>query len=360
MVDLRADVVVFGAGLAGTATALYLARAGVDVLVIESSAAAPDQGLGHVELGVVEQPARTIAALGADQAAELFAFTDNNKRLLEEDGLFERSGALWVSASVGEHADIERALQLLPGMGIRAEFLDADAVAKRTGAPSLGQALWLPDDGRLVPSASATLLTLARDAGARFALGTRAARADVEAELVVVAAGCDSGGIESGLATAFTSVRDAALLTGPASHILPGNRRSGHGWTTWRDHPGGGVVVSGSRWATPHLELGESDASVIEPRIQRKLEDFAMRQLGITEPAVVKRWAWTFAQTRDSLPIIGPMPGDSRTIAAVGFGPNPASFAFAAARAVADGITGEGGRVPAFLASTRLVRWRTG
>lgn len=120
-------------------------------------------------------------------------------------------------------------------------------------------------------------------------------------------------------------------------------------------------MVSGARWATPHMEVGEHDPHAVEPRIQARLEDFLRSSLGVEAP-IVDRWAWLFTQSRDGLPILGPLPGQPRRVALTGFGANPASFAVGAARSVADGLLGldEGGALPWILSSRRLVRWRMG
>lgn len=371
-VPASCEVCVIGGSLAGVATALFLARAGVDVVLLEKARfvgdSASGRGLGPVEHGVVEHPHRTVAALGA-RVDGLYAFTAQNRALLEAEGLFEPCGAPWVATTDGEAAEIPQSVEALASHGIRAEAWSSAQVAERVGRP-LGPALFLPDDGRIDAfGALRTLLDRAIEAGVTVVTQAPAAIEDGEpltvrvrdaaltAEMVVLAAGTGCAGLDPRLAAALMPVRDQALLTGPVAHAPPFGR-AGQGWTSWCPHPTGGVVVSGARWATPHMEAGETDATALEPRIQARLEAFARDSLGIDAP-IADRWAWRFATTRDGLPVIGPIPGQPRRIACVGFGANPASFAVAAARSVADGLL-EGGEVPWILSSRRLVRWRLG
>ncbi|MEZ4316870.1 MAG: FAD-dependent oxidoreductase [Myxococcota bacterium] len=369
------EVAIVGASLAGVALALYLARAGVDVVLLEARRTVGNSvsglGTGPVEHGVVEQPHRTIRALG-ERVADLHAFTARNRELLADEGLFERCGVVWVATQDGERAEIAESVAALAGCGIPGEAWSPEQVAAWAGRP-LGPALFLPDDGRLDPGpALHTLLGRAREAGARVVLGVPCTVRDGEplvveargtpltAEVVVFTAGIGCAGLDARLGASLTPVRDQALLTAP-TEVPPalGFGRAGQGWTTWRPHPSGGLVVSGARWATPHMELGESDPTVVEPRIQARLEGFLRDSLRCEAP-IVDRWAWVFASTRDGLPLLGPLPGQPRRIACVGFGANPASFALAAARSVADGLLDGGGEVPWMLSSRRLVRWTHG
>jgi glycine/D-amino acid oxidase-like deaminating enzyme len=87
------------------------------------------------------------------------------------------------------------------------------------------------------------------------------------------------------------------------------------------------------------------------------LEAFLRDRLQVSA-AIEARGARVFTQSPDGLPLIGPLPGDRRTVVAVGFGPSPVAWSVAAARSIADGILEGGGAVPRCLESRRLVRWR--
>jgi len=118
--------------------------------------------------------------------------------------------------------------------------------------------------------------------------------------------------------------------------------------------------VSGCRWASPHLEVGETDVLGDGPVVQRvreRIEAFLRDRLQVDAP-VDAAGARVFANSPDGLPIIGPIPGDRRTIVAAGFGPSHVAWSVAAAHAIADGILEGGGSVPRCVESQRLVRWR--
>lgn len=364
----RTDVVVVGGGLAGTAVARFLAAEGIGVVVVDPDPTRP-WGVGHVELGAVEQPHRTVASLGADAARALFAFARRGAALLEDDGLLDRCGGLWVAMESGEAGEIPQSVTALDALGVPAAAWTQEGVEARLGGGRMGPALHVADDGRVdMDAVRSTLRRLAVGTTwvtgtARFVHGSGSDGVVVdvdghrlEAEVGVIAAGPASEGLDASLEGRLLPVRDQFLRTAPVDRVLPLGR-AGHGWTAWQQDAAGRLVVSGCRWASPHLEVGETDASVVVPKIQERLEAFLRDRLGVAAP-IEARWAVVFGQTIDGLPLVGPLPGDSRRIVCAGFGPSPVAWSLAAARSVADGIVHGEGAVPKCLESRRLVRWR--
>jgi glycine/D-amino acid oxidase-like deaminating enzyme len=366
----EADVVVLGAGLAGAATARFLAEGGIDVVVVDPEPARVDP-LGHVELGAVEQPHRTVASLGS-QADPLFQFARHGADLLEADGLLDRCGGLWVAMEEGEAKEIPRSVASLTVLGERAEAWNMDKVEGHLDGGHMGPGLFLPRDGRVDPvqvrrrwlDAAPSVRWVegwgepVQDAdhdGVVVAVGDRRIRAEV----LVIAAGHRSVALDPALEGRLMPVRDQWLRTAPVDRALPLGR-AGHGWTAWQQDAQGRLWVSGARWASPHLEVGETDVSAggeVVQRIHGRLEAFLRDRLQVSA-AIEARGARVFTQSPDGLPLIGPLPGDRRTVVAVGFGPSPVAWSVAAARSIADGILEGGGAVPRCLESRRLVRWR--
>ncbi len=374
----RCDVAVVGGGLAGVSTALFLAEAGVDVVLVEALPALglreSGRGLGLVEAGLVEHPPRTIASLGDERAGALLRFASRNLDLLEERGLLDRCGGLWAALDKREPGEIDQSAAALQRLGFEAAVLDSDAADRKIGGFNFGPALWRPDSGRIEPVAALhALADAARAAGATLVGDAEITHIDdgpdgvvlthaegrLTASAVVIAAGIDSGNLEPALDGRLIPVREQALMTAPvfAWYATPGH--AGHGYTSWRQLPDGHLLVSGCRWATPHLEVGETDDEQIVDRIQAKLESFFRLHFPAAEETpVVDRWAWVFAQGSDGLPFVGPLPGSPQRLACCGFGGNSASFAVAAARGLVDGLlTGTSG-VPESLNPVRIIRWR--
>lgn len=341
---------VIGGSLAGLAVTAALAEQGVGVLLIEADRFDAAHGLHSVELSVVEHPHRTMRALG-ERFDALVGFTRANKRAA--GALFDRCGVTWWG-DAREQAALEESYRALVERGIEAELRDAEA--------PFTVGLHLPDDGQLVDGAHAALVERARAAGATLLEGVPAQLDDAdrvwrgstcfEPELTVLAAGAGCAELDGRLAGAVLPVRDAAVAV-PGATV--GFHRSGQGWVSWRQQ-GEHTVISGARWATPHLEVDEAEP-VADPRVVARLEDQLARR-GLPARGEVR--AWITAQSRDQLPLVGPLPGQPRRIVATGFGVNPATWSFAAAEAVVAGILHGERNLPRLLSSSRLVHWRLG
>lgn len=367
----RCDVAVIGASLAGVASALFLARAGVDTVLIEAK---PEIGLGAsgldlglVELGVVEHPHRTMRALG-DRAQTLLAWTDAGKRLLADEALLCSSGLHWLAHDERELPELEASAAALQAIGRRAEFVDAARLP--AGTTGFVGGLWLPDEGLIAPQpALRALLASFVQAGGRVVGDTRVERIEeddllrvhtatssIEAEIAILAAGTGTAALDPAMSGVLTSVREQLLQTAPTARAVPSPCRAGQGWVRFRQDADGRVTLGGARWASPHMAIGET-APVPEPRIQAKLDAFLGKHLAADLP-VERRWAHCFASTPDGLPFVGRLPGESRKLVLAGFGASPLALSMAAARTCTDGLVTGQAEVPSMFSPRRLVRWR--
>ena len=170
-------------------------------------------------------------------------------------------------------------------------------------------------------------------------------------EVVVLAHPVGLDPVESWFEERITPQREQAVRlerpqTGPAITTQ-------QGYIRWRDDGEGGTLLTGCRWATPTMALGERDLSVLEPRIHAKLDAFARDHLGTT--ATTDRWAWLGGRPCDGLPFVGPLPGTPRRVACVGFHDNPWGLGPAAGVAVARALLTGTSDLPADFAPSRMV-----
>lgn len=356
------SVVLVGAGLAGVSTALLLAERGVDVVVIERAERRDLRlaGLGQVEPGVVEHPQRTLRALGPEAFAELIAFLRGNRAVAQALGVFERTGQVWNALDDREAEALREAATVWSDHGEEVRLLEDPTLPKESRVT-----LELSGWGRVDPSTVLhRLVERAERAGVHFRFGVEARVLDteppcveaggerIEGELLVLTAGLHTQELAPRLQGSLTPVREAVIRVPGSVH--PPLGRAGQGWTAWSSTDDG-VLVTGARWATPHLEVGEHEATP-DPRVLQRLDAFAHDRLGLQRPSA-EHWAWIATDTRDHLPLVGPLQGQPRVSVATGFGVNPASWAFGAAAALVDGLLEGRTTAPDSLRTRRLVRW---
>jgi glycine/D-amino acid oxidase-like deaminating enzyme len=353
--DDRVQVVVVGATVAGICAARWLAEAGTSVLLV---GVLPPLDLGLVHQGLGETPARLRDSLGAERFAELTAFARRSPALI---GASSAPG-VWVAVAPGEDSLMPASARALLEAGVGAGVLDREALQARGIQADSG--LLVPDEGLVDPGATRqAFIDAARAAGAVIAVGTDpvAVRRHGDsvlvelpdrqwaADVVIVADGRAGARLVGFLSTLLVPVREQALWA--AGHLPPVVGRAGHGYTWFRPWSDG-VAVGGCRWATPHLEVGETVPEVV-PVVQARLEAFARDRLGLAE--VRGRWAWIDVHSCDGLPIVGPVPGDGRWVVCAGFSGNEWGLGPAAARAVVDGLLGGPTPTPAMFSPSRFV-----
>lgn len=315
------DVQVHGAGWAGLAIARGLAEAGVAVRLVDPAGALG--GASGASLGVAlpthpEHPHRLEAGLGTAAAAALIAFVRAGFDALP--GL-ARVGVDW-RVSEREVGEVAPALQ---------------------AATRLGLGVTRTADGYHLHDGGAVDLAVLRDALLHPDVPVYATAEDAEVD--VYATGPVA--LDPWLTDKITPCRWQALrFAGPA---LPVPVVSQHATVLWS----GGLDAAGARWATPHMEVGET-APVPEPRVTAMLERLT-RAAFPDAGAVVSARAGIVGESCDGLPIVGPIPGRPRAIVCTGFGVAGLSYALPCARAVVDGLLGRPtGGVPAPLRVTRF------
>jgi len=247
----RARIAIVGAGYTGLSTALHLALAGEDVVVLEAHEpgwGAAGRNGGQVNPGLKYEPADVLAHLGTERGERLVALAaggpDYLFELVARHGLSceaQRGGTLRAAFTEAQTRSLEGVVAQWHARGVPLRMLDAHEVAARTGAGCYRAALFDPRGGSLNPLAYARGLagaaiaagarihgrsracTLERSGG-RWRIGTE--RGTLEADAVLLATDGYTDDLWPGLRRSVVPIYSAIVATEPldgarATAVMP-------------------------------------------------------------------------------------------------------------------------------------------
>lgn len=369
--EQHADVAIVGAGITGTSLALWLAREGVRVAVVEArrvAAGASGRNGGFLLAGTAETYSEAIARYGHDRARRTWAYSVANHALAEQlvaemeaDGWpsgHRQTGSLRIACSHRELDEITASIPLLRADGWRAEVVGNGDLPECLRATYLGGAYY-PLDGEIQPAQFVTgIAHLARNAGATFyeESSVESLRAGADGFIVQSGAGVLHArslvlannawlpdvaaqlGVEW-LASAITPTRGQVLTTAPvAERLFTCPCYADDGYQYWRQLEDGRLVVGG--WRNHSFDTEYTADETPGDEVQRHLDSFVRETLRLPDVVIERRWAGIMAFSRDGLPLIGQMPGIEHAYIAGGYTGHGNAYALRASRVLADTILG--------------------
>ena len=327
-----ADAVIIGAGIVGAACAEALTRDGLRVTLIESSAVgggATAAGMGHVVVMDDSEAQFTLTRYSRDLWNSLVP-------QLPPEVEFEPRGTLWVAADDKEYVAVRQKEAYYTARGVRAEALDARALAAaepnlRSG---LAGALLIPDDSVIyAPCAAQWLASQAIRRGASLKLGAQVV--ELTGDGVTLS---DRTTISAGLTVCATGTWATTLF--PALAVRP---RKGHLAITDRypgfvrhqlvelgylknahGHSNESVAFNVQPRSTGQVLIGSSrqydqtHSSIDEPILRRMLQRALEYMPDLARLSVIRAWTGFRAATEDKLPVVGPCPGRPSVYLATG------------------------------------------
>ncbi len=367
------QVAVIGAGITGTATALWLARAGIDARVLEArsvAAGASGRNGGFIAYGTTASYSNVIQRYGREQARRLWAFTINNhdllKSLIEEleqigwSCSYRRNGSIKLALSELELEQVNQSVSLLIEDGWEVQIVPRNDLPLRLQNAYFGGAYY-PANGEFHPAKFVTgLASLAKQAGAVFhnesqVIGISAnedgillqtSGGTVHAHALVLATNAwlpELGGLLGAdwLSSCIFPTRGQVIATEPVNEqLFPYPCSADEGYQYWRQLPDGRLVVGGWRNCSFDTELQTYDETP-NGAIQQHLDAFVHETLKLPQVKITNRWAGIMGFTSDSLPLIGRLPGAPNCFIAGGYTGHGNAFAIHAAKLVSELVQGK-------------------
>ncbi|WP_030346942.1 NAD(P)/FAD-dependent oxidoreductase [Streptomyces sp. NRRL S-1022] len=232
---LTCDVVVVGAGMVGAACALYAARAGLGVrLVDRGPVSGGTTGAGEGNLLVSDKEPGPELALALLSARLWVGLAEEHGGAVE----YERKGGLVVASAPGTLAALREFAAGQAGAGVTAVPVDADRLGELEPhlAPGMAGGVHYPQDAQVMPALAAA--HLARASGAALhtgrtvtgvlrtadgtVYGVRTDRGEIHAPAVVNAAGTWGGEVAAlaGVRLPVLPRRGFVLVTEPLPRMV--------------------------------------------------------------------------------------------------------------------------------------------
>lgn len=365
-------VAVIGGGIAGISTALHLARAGIEVSVLEAgevAGRASGRNDGQLLLGLGEHYNRIHSQFGAAKAPLLWDFLQRNHDAmlaeLREGEIacdLRHAGGLRLAQTEHEWQELQQAAALLTAENRAHELVPATGIAERLPlAQGFHGGLFLQDEAIVQPAAMVRgLAERARAAGATIAEHCAVASIEgeagaftlqladgrkVDAQAVAhctsaLAPHLDRTGL---LARGLFAYRGQILATDPLPEELADRfpayaMSSNFCYEYFRMHQGR-FVLGGMRWSVPGEEQGIVDDTGHSQQVSDNLLRYAHEHFpALRDVPFPHVWTGIMAGSPDGLPLCGALPGQPGEFALVGFNGYGLSFAFLAGRSLAEMI----------------------
>ena len=362
--DERADVLVIGAGVTGALTAVHLAEAGADVVVLDKRDAAMGSTAATTGLLLYETDTDLldlVAAIGEADAVRAWragreaidAIAARCHTIAGGCG-FARCDSLYLASSPDDARRLAAEYDIRAAHGFDVEWRSATALADEYGIER--PAAILSRRGGQIDSYRFThgLLQQATALGARVYDRSEVSRVDVAGDGIdaLTARGPRVAARHVVWATGYESIEETQANHGEPHSTWAVVSEPVRDLGRWRDRvlmwetsrpylyarlTGDDRVMLGGE-DEPFAE-GHADATVMTAKTERLLERFRGLFPDL-ELEIAYRWAGTFTTTPDGLPRIGTLPAHPHAWLALGYGGNGITFSMIAAHLIRDAWLG--------------------
>ena len=339
--DITMDVAIVGGGIAGIATAYFLAKAGAKVAVLEArgvAEAASGRNAGFLLAGVAENLVAASRRYGEAKALRIWRLTKRTQALVRQlvtdhhiECELRWNGSDQIARDDAEWREITESAHRLAAEGVSARVDATRRAATYGGDGDLHPVKWVRGLARAAHAAGArihedTRVDAIREGSAVTRYGV------VSAGAVVLCTNAYTAHLAD---TRVRPVRGQMLATAPTRPTFARPAYANRGYQYWRQTADGRIVVGGWRDTAVAREVGEDETPTAE--IQTHLDAF-LREHQIDAP-VTHRWAGTMGFSHDALPYVGQTA--ARVFVCGGFTGHGMAFGPASAEMIATLVRGE-------------------
>jgi glycine/D-amino acid oxidase-like deaminating enzyme len=357
--DIRCDVAIVGGGITGALAAEHLTALGHDVVLVDRER----EGFGSTAASTamlqweIDLPLHRLAALyGFDKAADVYrrsfqavaglrarvAELELDCALLPRDTVYLAAGEVGPRELQDESELRQRAGlpgSLLPHAPLLQSFgLDRAAAIVSPGSAEADPLCLCHALLRVAAGRGARLIrdeAIAFDATPRSAAVQLAGGRTIEAGHLVLATGYVMPDEVGSTLHRVASSWAIATLPQPRSALWPGPAlvwEASEDYVYCRTTTDGRIVIGGEDEETDDPQRREALGPAKTQALLAKLRAL----VPAAETTLGHAWSGAFGQTLDGLPLIGPVPGRPRMLAAYGYGGNGITFSYLAAQVIGE------------------------
>lgn len=372
------DIAIIGGGLAGLSCAYWLQKEDPElkIAVIEKyelGCGATGRNAGFITCGSVEHFNRLVTKHGADEALNIWRFSEQNMALLKEEiiqgkgpeFLFEQKGSFSLASTETELHELQDSAQLMLSQNIKVEVLHQKALGQRLNAINFVGGVKYCEDGSVHP------ILLLRGIKARLGANVRTLehhevyaiesrgehkvvktnKTSIVAKLVVFATNGYSPLMHPYFENKIFPTRGQILATEPVPHFMEGPCYANFVLDYFRQLPTGEMIIGGFRQLQKDAEKGYSDE--ISPMIQAALEKFLHEHIPPVRSArITHRWSGVMGFSVDGQPLVGSIPEDPQLFFCGGFTGHGLGLAFHSGKVLAGCVFGRA--IPKFISARRF------
>lgn len=376
----QTDVVVIGGGMTGVSTAYWLSKNGIDVTLLERrgiSGGATGRNGGNFNPRTTKNFYLTQEKFGVDTALAILNYVtkcvEAIKNFINEydvDCELSFPGGVTFALTPEESELLQKAASALAKYGMEGEYWDSKQCAKFTRSCGFVGGLFYPDVGRMWPAKLvAAIASQSIKQGVNIQTQTevyevqkesnglivKTNRGSIQAQKVVYATNALTRNLLPFVKDIIVPIRGQMLMTEPVKPMWDFSF-----FTTFEyciQRPDGRIFIGGRRWASPTGEENNDDDTVVNPVVSQGLKGFLAEHFpDLRNVKVEQEWTGIMGFSKDTNPLIGPVPKRPGEYMAAGFTGNGMVMTFLAGLAITEMIMGRSPEVfvDAFLPSRFL------